>query len=269
MHLETNAIVTDNVSFFPKAAVSVERKMMDIRLMWLESPTIAGEAKPGQFVMVRCGDLSLPRPLSIHRIKNGSLAILFAVLRDGKGTRWLSERKPDDRVQLLGPLGNGFRIDSTSSTLLLVAGGMGIAPLYFLANQAVSKHFNVTLLIGAHTGQLLYPRHLMPVGIHVFAATDDGSDGQTGMVTSLISRHAERADQLFVCGPLAMYREMSINKNRLGLEGKPVQVSIEATMGCGHGVCYGCTVATRQGLRQVCKDGPVFELGDLSLTDLS
>lgn len=269
MHLDTNAAVIENVSFFPKTAVSVERKMTDIRLMWLESPTIAREALPGQFVMVRCGDLSLPRPLSIHQTKNDRLAILFAVLRDGRGTKWLSERRPDDRVQLLGPLGNGFSIYPTSSRLLLVAGGMGIAPLYFLADQAVSKHMDVRLLIGAHTGQLLYPGHLMPAGIRVFAATDDGSAGQTGVVTSLISGHAGHADQVFACGPLAMYRDISINKNRLGLEGKSVQVSIEAIMGCGHGVCYGCTVATRQGLRQVCKDGPVFELGDLSLTELS
>jgi dihydroorotate dehydrogenase electron transfer subunit len=109
----------------------------------------------------------------------------------------------------------------------------------------------------------------MPVGIRVLAATDDGSAGQTGMVTSLISGQAEHTNQVFACGPMAMYRDMSVNRNRLGLEGKPVQVSIEATMACGHGVCYGCTVATKQGLRQVCKDGPVFELGDLSLTDLS
>ena len=268
MHLESSATVIDNVSFFPKAAVSVERKMTDIRLMWLESPTIAREAQPGQFMMVRCGDLSLPRPLSIHQIKNDSLALLFAVLRDGRGSKWLSERRAGDRVQLLGPLGNGFSVDSTSSALLLIAGGMGIAPLYFLADRAAAKHINVTLLLGAHTGQLLYPRHLIPASIRVFAATDDGSSGQTGMVTSLIAREAEHADQVFACGPLAMYRDMSVNKNRLGLAGKPVQVSVEAVMGCGHGVCYGCTVATKQGLRQVCKDGPVFELGDLSLTDL-
>jgi dihydroorotate dehydrogenase electron transfer subunit len=259
----------ENSSFFPKSAVSVEKKMTDIRLMWLESPAIAREARPGQFVTVRCGDLWLPRPLSIHQVKNDNLALLFAVLRNGRGTKWLSERRASDRVQLLGPLGNGFTVDSTSSRLLLVAGGMGIAPLYFLAYRAATKHINVTLLLGAHTGQLLYPAHLIPPSVRVFAATDDGSSGQAGMVTSLIAREAEHADQIFACGPLAMYRDMSVNGNRCGLEGKPVQVSIEAVMGCGHGVCYGCTVATKRGLKQVCKDGPVFELGDLSLNSLS
>ena len=263
------ATVISNVSFFPETAVSLEKRMTDIRLMWLECPTVAREARPGQFVMVRCGDLTLPRPLSIHQVKNDSIALFFAVLRDGKGTKWLSERRADEKVQVFGPLGNGFTVDARARTLLLVAGGMGIAPLSLLATDAASKQLEVTLLLGAHTGKLVYPRHLLPAGIEVRVATDDGSSGHRGMVTSLIAEQAEDADQVFACGPLPMYREMSANRRSFGIDGKPVQVSIESMMGCGHGVCYGCTVKTRQGLKQVCKDGPVFEMSDVLWTELS
>ncbi len=264
MHLDTQATVISNVSFFPQTAVSLETKMTDIRLVWLKSPSISTEAKPGQFIMIRCGDLSLPRPLSIHRVQNDRVAIMFAVLKDGKGTRWLSERRAGDAVQIFGPLGNGFEVRPASRSLLLVAGGMGIAPLRFLAEEAASKRIDVTLLLGAHTSQLLYPRDQLPKSIKVLVATDDGSLGHAGMITSLLPDATREADQVFACGPLAMYRDMSLNSSRFGLGEKSVQVSIEAVMGCGHGVCYGCTVGTRQGQKQVCKDGPVFELGDVS-----
>ncbi len=268
MNLETHARIVSNDSFFPRRAVALEKKMTDIRLMWLQSAAIAKQAKPGQFIMVRCDDLTLPRPLSIHQIKDDAVAILFAVLRDGRGTGWLSERRPGDTVQVFGPLGNGFAIRESSHKLLLVSGGMGIAPLYFLAEEAVSARLGVTLLLGAHTGPLLYPSRLLPPGIDVLTATDDGSAGHHGMVTSLLAGALHEADQVFACGPVAMYREMSRNKQSLGLDGVAVQVSIEAIMGCGHGACYGCTVGTRHGLKQVCKDGPVFELDEVSWADL-
>lgn len=268
VNLDTHAKIISNESFFPKEAVALEKKMTDIRLMWLETAAIAEQAKPGQFIMVKCDDLALPRPLSIHRVKDGAVAILFAVLRDGKGTGWLSQRLPGETLQVVGPLGNGFTVRASSRKLLLVSGGMGIAPLYFLAEEALTKRSGVTLLLGAHTGHLLYPKHLLPPGIEVLTATDDGSDGHHGMVTSLLAGAAHEADQVFACGPIAMYREMSRNKRRLGLDGMAVQVSVEATMGCGHGVCYGCTIGTTQGLRQVCKDGPVFGLDEVSWADM-
>ncbi len=260
---QVQASVISNVSFFPGAMHALDRRISDVRLMWLECPDIAEETRPGQFVMVRCGDLTLPRPLSVHQIKNDSIALFFAVLTDGKGTQWLAERRPDDKVQIFGPLGDGFRIAASARSLLLIAGGMGIAPLYFLAQDALSKRLKVTLLLGARTGKLLYPRHLLPPGIDMYPATDDGSSGQRGMVTSLIAGHVEDSDQVFTCGPTAMYRQMAEHRQPFGLGGKPVQVSLEAAMGCGHGVCYGCTIKTRRGLRQVCKDGPVFELDDI------
>ena len=110
-------------------------------LMWLRCPEIAREARPGQFVMAGCGkERTLPRPFSIHRVNsNGDIAIFFAVWEDGKGTKWLSQRSQGDSVEIFGPLGNGFSIPPQARNLLLVAGGIGIAPLLFLANQALKE----------------------------------------------------------------------------------------------------------------------------------
>jgi dihydroorotate dehydrogenase electron transfer subunit len=254
--------VTSNVSMFPGDAANLERRFSDIRLMWLHAPQIAQAARPGQFVMVKCDDLTLARPISIHQVDGENVALFFSVLADGKGTAWLSQRVAGQRVQLLGPLGNGFTVDSNSRRLVLIGGGMGIAPLYFLAQTTVSQGKTVTLLMGAKTISLLYPQRLLPADVSVSVATEDGSAGHHGLITEIIERHASMADQVFACGPSPMYRQMAMNSRKYGLD-MPVQVSLEANMACGHGVCYSCTLKTRQGLKQVCKDGPVFHLHEL------
>ena len=236
----------------------------DAHLIWLEAPQVAPQVQPGQFVMVRCGEkgeYQLRRPLSIHQREGDKIALLFSVV--GGGTQWLSQRQPGDRFDLLGPLGNGFTINPESKKLLLVAGGIGIAPIHFLADEAKKKGHEVTLLYGTPTAAQLYP-HLPKVNLIV--ATEDGSEGEKGMITDLIPDFIGEAEQLFACGPLAMYRAMAQMSE---LKTKPVQISLEVRMGCGLGVCYGCTVKTKRGLRQVCKDGPVFELNDILWEELA
>ncbi len=247
------------------------RTVLGSQLIWLRCPPIAREGKPGQFVMVRCGkDLVLPRPLSIHQINNdGNMALLFTVWADGKGTRWLSQRKAGDKIDLFGPLGNGYHVHSTSRNLLLVAGGIGIASLYFLAQESLKNERSVTLLQGAQTANQLYPENLLPSGIKLYTTTDDGSAGDKGRVTRLLPDFAGWADQIFACGPRAMYRDMKCQKQELKLQGTSLQVSMEMRMGCGLGVCYGCTVKTDKGLKQACKDGPVFDLDDILEDELS
>ena len=228
-------------------------------LIWVESPEIASEARPGQFVMVRCGEETLlRRPLSIHQRDGDRVALLFNVV--GKGTRWLSQRQVGDDIDLLGPLGNGFSVDSASGNLLLVAGGIGIAPLRFLADEAVKQEKNVTLLLGAPTAARLHPENLLPGGVELIMATEDGTAGRKGVVTDLLPDFAGEADRVFACGPAPMYRTMAQMPE---LRNRPVQISLEVRMGCGRGVCYGCTLKTRDGLKQVCADGPVFDLDDI------
>ena len=235
--------------------------------MWLEAPQIVSEAKPGQFVMVHCGsDTVLPRPLSIHRLDGSRLALLFTVV--GKGTAWLAQRRAGDSINILGPLGNGFSIHSASQKLLMVAGGMGIAPLYFMAQEALKKELSVTLLYGTAVKNPYPEDHLTP-GIKLITATEDGSVGHHGLVTDLLPEFTDWADQVFVCGPMSMYREMALKKKEFKLEGKPVQVSLEVRMGCGRGVCYGCTIKTKNGLKKVCQDGPVFDRDDILWDELN
>ena len=142
-------------------------------LMWLGAAGIAGGAKPGQFVMVRCGEgneLILRRPISIHRTgqEKGRLALLFQVV--GQGTGWLAQRQAGEKIDLFGPLGNGFSVPPAASNRLLVAGGIGLAPLCFLAEQALSQGCPVTLLYGTASKER-YPEALLPAGLKVVATT--------------------------------------------------------------------------------------------------
>ena len=234
--------------------------MPNIYLMWAKAPAAAEAARPGQFVMVRADDGGgriLRRPLGIHRVNaKGELALLYEVV--GKGTEWLAQRKKGDSLDILGPLGHGFTVES--KRLLLVAGGVGIAPLVFLAERAAADGCKVTLLFGAKTASQVYPKKLLPAGIDFIPITQDGLIKRQGMVTDLLGELADSIDQIFACGPAAMYRAMS---GMEVLRGKRVQVSMEARMGCGFGLCNGCSIKTRRGMKRVCDEGPVFELNDL------
>jgi dihydroorotate dehydrogenase electron transfer subunit len=241
------------------AVISNNEVMPGVHLIWLDSPQIASQAKPGQFVMVRCGENTvLRRPMSIHQLDGKRLALLVNIV--GKGTQWLAQCQAGDNIDLLGPLGNGYSIHPDSRNLLLVAGGIGTAPLVFLAQQALSQKCSVTVLLGAATATQLYPKNLLPAKAKLIIVTEDGSMGKRGLVTDLLPDFTGGADQIFACGPMPMYKAMAQMPE---LKNKPVQISLEVRMGCGLSVCYGCTLKTNSGLRQVCKDGPVFDLDDI------
>ena len=276
--------------------------MPGIHLIWIEAPDIAVAAQPGQFITVRCGDFTLRRPFSIHQVGNSNViassdaigtkqsqvAILFKVT--GKGTLWLSHRQPGEKTDILGPLGKGFTIATKSKKLLLVAGGIGIAPFIFLMQHAPSQ-YQITLIHGASTAAQLYPfssagkrqnrLSALRNGVQLISITEDGSMGQKGIATDILPDFLERADQVYACGPVDMYKAMALllSPSPSKGEGKPIvgeglvpshnlklkksQVSLEVRMGCGFGACYGCTINTKKGLKQVCRDGPVFELDDI------
>ena len=260
-----------------------------VNLVWLEAPDIAAVAQPGQFITMRCGSLILRRPFSIHQVviaseaKQSQIALLFQVV--GKGTLWLSQRQTGDKVDILGPLGNGFSIEPEARNLLLVAGGIGVAPLVFLAQRASSGH-SITLIHGVRSAAEFFPfsplpltlnshpskgegkregerrsnRLSLPDSIRFIPVTEDGSAGKEGLVTDVLPDFLGWADQVYACGPVDMYKAMA---ERRETKVKKCQVSLEVRMGCGMGACYGCTINTRKGLKKVCHDGPVFELDDI------
>jgi len=181
------------------------------------------------------------------------VALLFVVV--GRGTSWLSTRAPEEFVDLIGPLGNGFVVKPDTKNLLLAAGGVGFTPLAFMAEESIKKARGVTLLMGARSAQYLYPESQLPDAIRKVRATEDGSEpgGRTGLVTQIMGEFADQADQVFACGPVAMYKAMA----QLDcLKGKSVQVSLEEKMACGLGACYGCTVKTRMGRGRSATTGP-------------
>jgi dihydroorotate dehydrogenase electron transfer subunit len=247
--------------------------MPGVHLMWIEAPNIACSVLPGQFITVRCGDFTLRRPFSVHKVSSREIALLFKVT--GNGTFWLSQRQKSDRVDVLGPLGKGFSIKPAARNLLLVAGGMGIAPLIFLMKCVSSQH-QVTLIHGASTAAQLYPFSSagkrrsklspLPKGVQFIPVTEDGSMGKKGKATDILPDFLDRADQVHACGPADMYKamaEMSRRAKQSNLKLRKCQVSLEVRIGCGFGACYGCTINTKKGLKQVCRDGPVFELNDI------
>lgn len=239
-------------------------------LLRLRCPEIARIARPGQFVMLDCGEAySLRRPLSIHRASDDEVTFYF-VAWAGHGTEWLAARQPGDVVSILGPLGNGFTINAESKNLLLVGGGMGIAPLRFLAEAAIKTGKTVTYAVGVRSAGMLAPNDLSPLQATCALATEDGSgDGAVkGFVTELLPQYIDAADQVFICGPLEMYRAIARDRLRL-LKDKPTQVSLEVRMGCGVGGCFSCSVRTTAGMRRVCKDGPVFNFDDVLWDEVS
>lgn len=247
--------------------ISNSEIMPDVFLTWLKAPVIASEAKPGQFVMVNCGeDTLLPRPLSIYQYGDGKIALLSRII--GTGTKWLSERKTTETLSLFGPLGNGFSISQDSKNILLVAGGMGIAPICSFASSLDMDKYSVRIILGAPTTNQLYPDEYLPSSpkIEIINITEDGTSEKKGVVTDYIGDHIDWADQIFACGPLGMYKTMSRIPE---LQKKSVQVSLEVRMACGRGICYGCTIKTKQGLRRVCEHGPVFEMSDILWDEIS
>lgn len=243
-------------------------------LMWLDAPEIAASASPGQFLMVRCGegiDPLLRRPLSIHRISRpsgrrrtseGQIALLYNTW--GPGTAILARKSPGERLDVIGPLGVGFSVDKKARNLLLVGAGWGISPIVALADLESRKERSVVMLIGAPTESAIYPLSMLPAEAEVQVATEDGSMGRKGYVTELLEEHWEWADAVYASGPMAMYGTIDQVARSYGFR-KEVQVLADVGMACGTGVCYGCAVRTRRGMRLACKDGPRFRLRDLVL----
>ena len=255
---------------------------------WLQrfrAPLLAAGAQAGQFVHVRTPDYSglvLRRPFSINTYDRaaGEITIHFRIT--GVGTEWMARTRPGELLEMLGPLGRSFDRDPRTRHVLLVAGGLGMAGVRSLADEALAAGCNVTLLFGAASAAQVYPSSLLPDEVEYVVATDDGSFGHKGFVTELVPQFEAWADQCFACGPqpmlaalarLAAGRQARLGVARLGArrgsKNAPrgssqarrrawLQVSMEQNMGCAVGACLGCVVMGVDGPQRVCREGPVF-----------
>lgn len=245
----------------------------------LSAPDSFHRARPGQFVMVQIlgapGSL-LRRPFSIHQLRAAggkSSAFEFELLYKvvGKGTRALSTYREGRRLSVLGPLGASYAVNRPWKQVFLVAGGMGVAPMPFLAARLLEKglpHENCHVFIGGRSkDDLLCLDEFTALGLTPTLTTDDGSTGDQCLITHPveIALEVQSPDAVFACGPMPM---LTCLAGILEQRAIFTQVSVESMMACGIGACLGCALPDRDPgapYRHVCIDGPVFELNQIAL----
>ncbi len=241
----------------------------------IEAPSIAAAAVPGQFLYVRCSstlDPFLRRPISVNDTdrENGRVFLLFRVA--GRGTALLSQKAAGDVVDVMGPLGRGFELpDEKREEVFVVAGGIGIAPLFFLLKELFLRGIAADVFYGAASaGGLMLAQEIKELGHRLHTATDDGTAGFGGRVTELFASYLSagrpsKGDRLYGCGPRLMLKEICRLAEAFGLKG---EISWEERMGCGVGACLGCACKVKDGaggvvFRRTCIDGPVFAAGEV------
>ncbi|MDR2972148.1 MAG: dihydroorotate dehydrogenase electron transfer subunit [Bacteroidales bacterium] len=207
---------------------------------------------PGQFYMLKTHDEILPlmRPLSIYNVENETLNFLYRVM--GKGTEALSKFKRGEKIELLGPLGNGFPMNEVSGKVALVGGGIGIPPLFETAKQLTINGCKVDAFLG-YKEELFAFEPFEDVCENIFIASETGKEGYNGFITDIF--HAQNYHAVFTCGPEVMMMKV---KERCEAHQIPVWLSMENRMACGIGACLVCTCKTVEGMKRCCKDGPVF-----------
>lgn len=256
-----------------KAKVISNKKVCDEHfIIEIEDAYLGQNSLPGQFVNVKVTEKSydplLRIPLGIHSIDEKGIQLLYKVV--GEGTQILSEKMPGDDINILGPLGNTFNPELAGEKgykSFIVAGGHGIAPLYALCEDLVKRNASVEFFIGVNTkAHLTSIERLGKLGVKVHIASVDGSVGAKGNVTKLLEKeisvmkNEKKKGVIFSCGPRQMLKEVA----RIAQKEKvSTQVSLDAYMACGIGVCLGCAIKTIDGFKLVCKDGPVFNAKDI------
>ena len=252
--------------------IAAKKISQDYFSLALGSKKIACQAVPGQFVQIKDYGGNYPllrRPFGIHRVKGKTFDILCQIV--GPGTKLFARKKAGDFLDLIGPLGNGFTYHwefARPRCIILVAGGMGVAPLTFLAEKLKEiknkkAAVKTLVLLGAkNKTQVLCAKEFRALGCEVKIATDNGSMGFKGYVTDLLKKilqdnliAATEDNQIYACGPRPMLEEVASLSREFNI---PAQISLEEHLACGIGACLGCVVNTREGFKRICKEGPVF-----------
>ncbi len=235
----------------------------NIFIQKIHSPEIARLIKPGQFLNIRVSENTFPllrRPFSVCDVEAENIFLMFNIM--GEGTRILSHKHSGDLVDILGPLGNGFKLEGDYKTAIIVAGGLGAAPFPYLTREIKNKK-SIMSFVGGRTKQ-----DVISYGMeNLILSSDDGSIGFKGNVVQSLENNLDKIDiassKVFACGPNAMLRVLKdfCLKNNLDCE-----VSTECAMACGFGICQGCPIESTSNSDKyllVCKDGPVFNVKDV------
>jgi len=242
--------------------VRCEQVAATVYALHMRSFYFASTIQPGQFINIKVQSGFYPllrRPFSVAQTQDDVITILFDIV--GEGTRILSLKKPGDMVDVLGPLGRPFTLPQSDTVPLLVAGGLGMAPMPILTKWLKANGFkNTETFLGARSKDYLVDYQLE----NVHYATDDGSQGYHGTVVSLLDQwftdNRGTEVTVYACGPNPMLRGLQNLLQGRSLKG---QVSLECVMACGIGICQGCpveSVNSTKRYRLVCNDGPVFDI---------
>ena len=244
------------------------------------APGIARSARPGQFVAVGVGGentaMLLRRAFALYNATPGGEfagTIQFVVAEHGAGTRWFTQRRTGDVIDIVGPLGTPFPIPAAPSPAVLVGGGYGTAPLIPLAQALLANGSPVEIIVGAATAGRLFGEIVAKrlVGA-VTVTTDDGSAGERGLVTDVLPAAIERIDAeiVYACGPMPMLRAVGEVAREHSIR---AQVAVEEAMACGIGVCMTCVLPVRgddgrSRFVRSCVDGPVFDADRVRWADV-
>ncbi|WP_265823761.1 dihydroorotate dehydrogenase electron transfer subunit [Geovibrio ferrireducens] len=241
-----------------------ERLNDKYRLMEIESPEFVQTAKPGQFVMVKTGlqdylaDPLLRRPFGLVDVRGNTFRLLYMLV--GKGTRLMTESPAGSVIEFSSSLGNGFK-SVKNQKVALVAGGVGIAPLLWIAKLLKDDGCSVTLYFGGRNQEdIILADEFRPHIDKLVITTDDGSVGDKALVTVPFGQDVKGFDRVYACGPKRMLEAVSGICVKGGV---PVDVSLDERMACGMGACLGCIIYVREGEETVqkrcCVEGPVFD----------
>ena len=213
----------------------------------------AGENRPGQFVNIKIDGLFLRRPISVCEYEDGVLTLIYKVV--GQGTEALSKMVSGEKLDVLCGLGNGYDLSAAGDEPLLIGGGVGVPPLYYLAKELVKQGKSVSVILGFNTSsEVFYEEEFKALGCSVYVTTADGSRGVKGFVTDALP---ESASYFYACGPEPMLRALHRAAKF------PGEMSFEERMGCGFGACMGCSCKTMTGAKRICKEGPVLKKEEL------
>ena len=237
------------------------------RYLLLKATNPAGglpEMYPGQFAQLRIDDSKdtfLRRPISLHSVDREKNEVSFLVQKVGKGTASLWKKEPGSVLNVILPLGKGFTMPaSPKQSVLLVGGGVGIAPLLFMGEEMQRMGARPTFLLGARSKSDLLRLDAYRACGEVYLTTEDGSEGEKGFVTQHSILQREKFDSIAVCGPKPMMKAVASYAKATGI---PCEVSLENMMACGLGACLCCVEETKDGNVCVCKEGPVFDVEKL------
>ncbi|MBQ1357650.1 MAG: dihydroorotate dehydrogenase electron transfer subunit [Oscillospiraceae bacterium] len=237
--------------------ITENRKIAPLTFLMKAAGDCSGMDRPGQFVNIRIEGLFLRRPISVCDIRDDELTIIYKTV--GRGTAAMSQMKPGEELSMLTGLGNGYDLECSGDSPLLIGGGVGIPPLYLLARKLTQQGKRVHAVLGFNRKEeIFFEKEFRDLGCEVTVTTADGSAGVRGFVTDGLP---EEYSYFYTCGPEPMLRAVKKATVTSG------QFSFEERMGCGFGACMGCTCRTVTGYKRICKDGPVLEKEEILWED--